>query len=223
MGTPFTLPATDAMLTMAPSLRSSMPGSTARMVRIIELTLRFDGEVEIVVLHLEDRAGMDEAGAVEQHVDPADLGDGGRRHRHPEHVEPARRDARLAGEFRKQRLVDVGGVHRRTGAREGQRAGAAYALGGRGQQHDLALQTGRHRNAFRSLKGYAFRNSSTGVGRAGGLQSWWNTSSIAAHHSPSLRVASGSWHGMQKDHQRCVVGSAAILAMSAAKSVPWYS
>ena len=31
------------------------------------------------------------------------------------------------------------------------------------------------------------------------------------------------WHGMHTSHHRCVVGSAAIFAMSAAKSSPVYS
>lgn len=46
-------------------------------------------------------------------------------------------------------------------------------------------------------------------------QSTWNTSSMSAHHSPSLRVSSGFWHGIHTSHQRWVSGSAAILAMSA--------
>lgn len=46
-------------------------------------------------------------------------------------------------------------------------------------------------------------------------QSRWKTSSATAHHSPSARVSSGCWQGMQTAHQRCVSGSAAILAMSA--------
>ena len=54
-------------------------------------------------------------------------------------------------------------------------------------------------------------------------QSVWNTSSICAHHSPSLRVSKGSCIGSVIFHQRCVSGSAAIFAMSAAKSLPWYS
>ena len=51
-------------------------------------------------------------------------------------------------------------------------------------------------------------------------QSVWKTSSMPAHHSPSARLLSGSWHGLQQAHHFCVVGSAAILAMSASKSAP---
>jgi len=55
------------------------------------------------------------------------------------------------------------------------------------------------------------------------IQSAWNTSSMLAHHSPEARFSSGFWQGMHTDHQRWVVGSAAIFAMSAAKSPPVYS
>jgi hypothetical protein len=44
LGTPFTEPATEAMLMIDPSPRSSMPGSTARMVRIIDFTFRFSAK-----------------------------------------------------------------------------------------------------------------------------------------------------------------------------------
>lgn len=61
------------------------------------------------------------------------------------------------------------------------------------------------------------------AGAADRRQSMWNTGSIIAQCSPSARLASGTWHGLQNVHQRCVSGSAAMCAMSAAKSVPWYS
>jgi hypothetical protein len=44
-----------------------------------------------------------------------------------------------------------------------------------------------------------------------------------AHHSSGARFARGFWQGLQTAHHFCVVGSAAILAMSAAKSLPVYS
>ena len=46
------------------------------------------------------------------------------------------------------------------------------------------------------------------------------TSCIDAHHSPAARVSSGRCSGPQSFHHSCVFGSAAIFAMSAAKSVP---
>lgn len=54
-------------------------------------------------------------------------------------------------------------------------------------------------------------------------QSTWKTSSAAAHHSPSGRSGSGSCIGSVSCHHSCVLGSAAIAAMSAAKSPPTYS
>jgi hypothetical protein len=53
-----------------------------------------------------------------------------------------------------------------------------------------------------------------------GCQSWWNTSGIIAHHSPSSRVSNGSWQGEHSAHHSRVFESAAIRAMSAAKSAP---
>ncbi len=52
---------------------------------------------------------------------------------------------------------------------------------------------------------------------------WWNTGSIAAHHSPFLRVANGVCSGSQIFHQSCIAGFSAMLAMSASKSSPVYS
>ena len=46
------------------------------------------------------------------------------------------------------------------------------------------------------------------------------------HVGPPLvrgAVGQGFWQGLQQDHQRWVVGSAAMFAMSAAKSAPVYS
>ncbi len=54
-------------------------------------------------------------------------------------------------------------------------------------------------------------------------QSQWNTSVMSAHHSSGPRDCSGCWQGLQSSHHFWVVGSAAIRAMSAAKSVPVYS
>ncbi len=56
-----------------------------------------------------------------------------------------------------------------------------------------------------------------------GNQSAWNTSSIPAHHSSGVRFFSGCWQGLQRAHHFWVVGSAAIFAVSAAKSLPVYS
>lgn len=47
-------------------------------------------------------------------------------------------------------------------------------------------------------------------------QSKWKTSSIAAHHSPSLRSGRGDCMGIISAHHSWVVLSAAILAISAA-------
>ena len=58
------------------------------------------------------------------------------------------------------------------------------------------------------------------VSAYGIVQSWWKVSSIIAHHSPSLRVSSGFWQGMVKDHHSWFLGLAAIFAISALKSVP---
>ena len=54
-------------------------------------------------------------------------------------------------------------------------------------------------------------------------QSVWKTSSIRLQNSFSLRVGMGDWQGSVSLHHRCVSGSAAILAMSAARSSPVYS
>ena len=87
---------------------------------------------------------MDEAGAVEQHVDRADLGEAGFHRVRVEHVKPARDDAFRAFQFGERLVVDVGGVDGGTGGREGQRAGAPYALRRRGDDDALACQILRH-------------------------------------------------------------------------------
>ena len=46
---------------------------------------------------------------------------------------------------------------------------------------------------------------------------------IFAHHSPSERDSNGRCIGPMIFHHSLVLGSAAILAMSDSKSVPWYS
>ncbi len=67
------------------------------------------------------------------------------------------------------------------------------------------------------------RGPGEGVRPTDGAQSAWKTSSISAHHSPGLRVGRGSCMGSMMAHHSCVFGSAAIFAMSAAKSLPMYS
>jgi len=51
----------------------------------------------------------------------------------------------------------------------------------------------------------------------------WKTSSMFAHHSPFLRVGKGSCIGSMMAHHSCVLASAAILAQSSSKLLPWYS
>ena len=97
------LPTTDAMLMIAPPPRAIMPGSTARIVRTIDLTLRSKAKSSSSGLHVEDRSDMDDAGAVEQDVDGADLRHGRVDRRAVEDIQPADHDAGLAVEFR-QRL-----------------------------------------------------------------------------------------------------------------------
>ena len=80
---------------------------------------------------------MDEAGAVEQHVDRADLGDRRVDGGVVEHIELARRDIGLPGELGERRLVDVGRDDLGAGAGEGEHARLADPLPGRRDQHCL--------------------------------------------------------------------------------------
>lgn len=63
-----------------------------------------------------------------------------------------------------------------------------------------------------------FKNISVASG-----QSRWKTSSIGLHHSSGARCLRGFWQGLQQSHHFWVAGSAAIFAMSAAKSSLMYS
>ena len=83
---------------------------------------------------------MDEAGAVEQHVDAADLGKSGFDCIVAQHVEPPGDDPFVAVELGQRHLVDIGGVDGCAGGCEGERACAAYALRGRGDDDGLAVQ-----------------------------------------------------------------------------------
>ncbi|MNT40165.1 hypothetical protein D3C72_1764620 [compost metagenome] len=104
----------------------------------LRLDIEVQGEIEIGVAHLQHRAGMDHAGAVEQHVDMADLchrlvhGLGG------EHVEHPRRHAGHAIEFGQLAGIDVGGDHLGPGGHEGLDRGAANALRGSSDEDDFA-------------------------------------------------------------------------------------
>ncbi len=73
---------------MQPSRRSSMPGSTARMVRTIDLTLRFTAKSSSPSFISRMLPGCTHAGAVEQHVDHADAGDAIHHCAVVQHVEP---------------------------------------------------------------------------------------------------------------------------------------
>ncbi|MHC2795113.1 hypothetical protein ACVINZ_004125 [Mesorhizobium jarvisii] len=83
---------------------------------------------------------MDKAGAVEQHVDAADLGEGGVDRLVVQHIELAGLDPRRLGKFGEKRLVDVGGVDGGSSLGEGQRARLADALRRRRDDNDLACQ-----------------------------------------------------------------------------------
>ena len=80
---------------------------------------------------------MDEARAVEQHVDAADFSHRGVDRGLVKHIEFSRGDALQAAQLRQGRLVDVGGMDHGARAREGKRARLAYAL--RGGRHQNAL------------------------------------------------------------------------------------
>ena len=84
---------------------------------------------------------MDEAGAVEQDIDPPDPGERRFDRGIVQHVEPARDEPRRAAQFGKRRLVDVGGNHVRAGSRERQHRCTSDTLRGGGADHRLAFQT----------------------------------------------------------------------------------
>ena len=144
---------------------------------------------------------------------------GDRREQLMEHLAPSqtrdiqRRAARLSRRFRKMRRSRRCSISiRRRGAFP---ASPASSLRRRRGQ----LRTSRSDSVHRpSLDG---RPSARLIGIPS--HGWWNISSIAAQFSPSARLSKGAWHGSVNLHHCWVVGSAAILRASAAKSSPWYS
>ena len=140
------LEATEDMLTIEPPPRASMPGSRLRIRRTIAPTLSSQANAQSASPAVEDVAGMDHAGAVEQHVERgvggamarAQRGDRGR----VGHVQAQRFDiAVLLAQAGQAVRVDVGGQHPRALAGEGERGGVADALRCGGDQCALALQS----------------------------------------------------------------------------------
>src|SRR5690606_28483084 len=87
---------------------------------------------------------VDEAGAVEQHVDGAELGRGVADGTGVQDVEQAGADPRDAVQLRQLGGIDVGGDHRGTLARERLGRGAADALRRGGDERLLTLQPTGH-------------------------------------------------------------------------------
>ena len=87
---------------------------------------------------------MHEAGAVEQHVDAADLLDPGGNVIVAQHVEFARRDAGRSLQFLQRRFIDIGRMHSRAGPRERQGRCLADALRGGGEEDNLAFEASGH-------------------------------------------------------------------------------
>ena len=88
-GAPFTDEAADDMLTIEPPPFSTMPGRKAWIVQNMLRTLRSKAKSPLLVGGVEHRAVMDEARAIEQHVDRAGLLGEGADGRLVEHVELA--------------------------------------------------------------------------------------------------------------------------------------
>ena len=86
---------------------ASIPGRNARIIRYIAVTLRSNEKAQLLLVGIEDGAVLDEAGAVEQHVDVRRAGRAARRSRVAvAHVEAARSRAPAAassGERRRRR------------------------------------------------------------------------------------------------------------------------
>ncbi|MNL56729.1 hypothetical protein D3C87_1802420 [compost metagenome] len=87
---------------------------------------------------------MNETGAVEEHIDLADLGDQRLDGAGIEHVEPVRFDSGFGSERCERFDVDIGGMHFRARLGEGKCGGAADALGGSRDKDDLARKTRCH-------------------------------------------------------------------------------
>ena len=91
---------------------------------------------------------MHVAGAVEEHVDRADLGGERGDGEGVGHVEALRADVGSPCQVGQRGLVDVGRDHPRALAREGFRGGAADALGRGGDESGLAGESLRHGESF---------------------------------------------------------------------------
>jgi hypothetical protein len=104
--------------------------------------IEIEREVEVVIAHFEHGAGMDDAGAIEEDVDMADLGDRFFNRRVGEHVEHARRDIGRAIELAELGFVDVGRDHFGASLGKGARRGLANALGSGGDENDFSGQVG---------------------------------------------------------------------------------
>ena len=104
------------------------------------LDVEVEGEVEVAVLHLENRAPMHDTGAVEEDVDLADLHHGSVHGGLVEDVELHGREVGELRQFAERLLVDVGGMNRRSGGGKGERRGAADALAGGGDENGLSFK-----------------------------------------------------------------------------------
>src|SRR3546814_11674871 len=95
------------------------------------LHVEVEGEVPILFRAVQDRAVVDIAGDVAQHVERRQLG-GQRIHRlGVQHVEPAHGDARRAGQLLQVRDVDVGRQQDRKSVVEGKSVSVRVYTGGR--------------------------------------------------------------------------------------------
>src|SRR5690606_2375684 len=108
----------------------------------LRLDVEIEGEIEVRVAHLQNGAGMDHAGAVEQHVDAADLGDGLLHRGSGKHVEQAGGDAGHAIKLGELGGIDVGGDHPGAGPGKGFHRGPANALGGGGDENSFSGEIG---------------------------------------------------------------------------------
>jgi hypothetical protein len=137
--------ATDDMLTIEPPPASSMAGRKARIIRYWAVTLRSVENAQARSSQSRIVPAVDHPGAVEQHVDRAELGRQGQDRLGIQHVERARLAALDLGQ---QVGVDVGGDDPGAFAGEQLGAGLADALGRRGHQGGLAVKSVSHLNAL---------------------------------------------------------------------------
>ncbi|MCY1514388.1 hypothetical protein D9M68_489250 [compost metagenome] len=87
---------------------------------------------------------MNEAGAVEEDIDGADVRDERFHRLRIEHVEPVRFDVRFLGKCCKRVEIDIGRMNFRAGLYEGQSRSAADALSCGRNQDDLAFKIRCH-------------------------------------------------------------------------------